>query len=139
MQHARPVLDDQGTAKDAYASERWLVLMIRACARYSPYLGGVHFSTKVSDPPAGTVSSLVSAPKSLFAAQSHTAFPVVESITTKSYFCMVGYTTFTGADDGFFTVNVSVTSPLTLADSVDGSWLLGRTFTGGCANESDGG
>jgi hypothetical protein len=35
--------------------------------------------------------------------------------------------------------NVSVTSSLTVAESVAGSWLLGRTTTGGTESESTGG
>ncbi len=38
---------------------------------------------------------------------------------------------FTASLVGFFTVSVSVTSPFTFAESVAGSSLLGRTFTGG--------
>src|SRR5690348_1653227 len=84
------------------------------------------------------VSSPSVATKLLFADQVHTMPPVAESATTKSYRCPLGYTTFTAPADGFFTVNVSVTSPLTVAESDAGSSLLGRTTTGGCGSESIG-
>ena len=84
------------------------------------------------------VSSPVAATKLLFADHVHTDWPVAESATTKSYRWPLGKLIVAAFAVGFFTVNVSVTSPLTVAESDAGSSLLGRTTTGGCGIESIG-